>query len=88
MRSANSATVSATRHQEMAIGKLVAAETRDDAAFRSRGQPIGNGAQHEIAIGVAEHVVDLLEAVEANYQQRDFGCLAFARPQIIAASRA
>ena len=43
-----------------------------------RPQSLGNGAQHQIAVGVAEHVVDLLEPVETEHQQRDLACSASA----------
>ena len=59
-------------------GKLVAAETGGNTRPSDLGgQPVRDGAQHEIAVGMAEHVIDLLETVEANYQQRDLARLAF-----------
>ena len=50
-------------------GELVPAQARDQTRRRHhRHQPLGNGAKHEIATGMTEHVVDLLEAVDADNQ--------------------
>ena len=52
-------------------GEFVAAQSRDHAGSRNRRrQPFRDRAQHEIAAGVAQHVVDLLEAIEADNQYR------------------
>ena len=54
--------------------------------FRHRGlglQPFGHSTQHAIAAGVPEHVVDLLESVEADNQQRHFTGFASPRCKII-----
>ena len=49
------------------------AQTRHDPGTGGLGlQPFGHGTQYAIAAGVPEHVVDLLESVEANNQQRHF----------------
>ena len=43
-----------------------------------RAEPVGDGAEQLVAAGVAERVVDLLELVEVEHQQRD---LAPGRPR-------
>ena len=51
--------------------ELVAAEARHQSSGADRAtQPIGRGAQQLIADRVAERVVDLLELVEVDEQQR------------------
>src|SRR5829696_2165865 len=52
-------------------GEFVSAQTSDQTGRRnSARQSLRNGAKHEIATGVAEHVVDLLKAVDADHEQR------------------
>ena len=54
--------------------ELVAAVPADRVGFaHHRRQPLGRQAQHLVADGVAEVVVDLLEAVEIEEQQADPG---------------
>ena len=66
-------------------GEFVAAQARDQRrAAGLRVQSLGHRTQHEVAAGVAEHVVDLLEGVEADHQQRDLAPLPSA-VEIIAA---
>ena len=56
----------AQQHRE-----LVAAEARQRVAAPQRAaQPVGDLAQQPVAVVVAERVVDLLEAVEVDQQQR------------------
>jgi hypothetical protein len=51
--------------------ELVAAQPRHGvAAARGREQPLGHAAQQRVARGVAERVVDPLEAVEVEHQHR------------------
>ena len=55
-------------------GELVAAEPRQRVALAQRHlQPRPDLAQHLVAGVVAERVVELLEAVEVDQQQRDLG---------------
>src|SRR5215831_15142519 len=52
--------------------EFVAAQTRDETgAIGLRDQPVGDGAQHEIAAGMTLHVVDVLKAVVTDHQQCD-----------------
>jgi hypothetical protein len=52
--------------------KLVATQARNQTrTFGLRSQPHRDSAQHKIAAGVSQHIVDVLEAVETNHQQRD-----------------
>ena len=52
--------------------ELVAAEAGDGVAgAQSRGQPRADRAQQQVAVVVAERVVDLLEAVEVDHQHGD-----------------
>jgi hypothetical protein len=52
-------------------GELVAAQPRDEVALAHRGhQPLADDDQGLIAGGVAIDVVDLLEAVEVEHEQR------------------
>ncbi len=61
-------------------GEFVAAQARHQGgAAGFRVQSFGHRAQHEVAAGVAEHVVDLLEGVEADHQQRDLAPLRLRR---------
>src|SRR5258706_12878327 len=54
-------------------GKFIAAQPCDDScAFDLGLQSFGHRTQHEAAAAVPQHVVDLLEAVEADDQQRYF----------------
>ena len=69
IRSAKRLTFSPISSGRNRDGEFVAAQSRDHAGCRNRRrQPLRHRAQHEIAAGVAEHVVDLLEAVEADHQ--------------------
>ena len=52
-------------------GELVAAEPRQERAADRRLQAPRHLAQQAVADGVAEHVVDLLEAVEVERHQRE-----------------
>ena len=53
-------------------GELVAAEPGDGVAVAQLVlQPLGEGAQQPVARLVAEGVVDLLEVVEVEEQERD-----------------
>ena len=65
--------ISAQRNA-MANSSPLSRATTPRAGHRRR-QPLGNRAQHQVAIGVAEHVVDLLKAVEAEHQQRDLAAI-------------
>src|SRR6188474_2230789 len=50
--------------------EFVSAQTSDQTGRRSNArQSLRNGAKHEIATGVAKHVVDLLKAVDADHEQ-------------------
>jgi len=52
--------------------ELVAAKAREQvAAARDRADPLGDLAQHPVAGGVSERVVDELELVEIDVQRRD-----------------
>src|SRR5688572_3432170 len=51
--------------------EFVSAQTSEQTGrWDSRRQSLRNGAKHQIAAGIAEHVVDLLEAVDPDHQQR------------------
>ena len=51
--------------------ELVAADPRDDVLVAEAfGQPLGGGAQENVAGIVAERVVDVLEVVEVEQDQR------------------
>ena len=53
-------------------GELVAAEAGDRVARpQRRGQALADRAQQQVAVVVAERVVDLLEAVEVDHQHGD-----------------
>ena len=70
-------------HERQQDGELVAAEARDGVAVaQDRLQPRGDLAEQLVAVGVAEGVVDLLEAVQVDEQQGDLavGPAAAARP--------
>ena len=59
-------------------GEFVAAQAGDQARpVDQRAQPLGDRAQQLIAAGVAERVVDLLELVEVQHQQRDLALRRF-----------
>ena len=68
-RARASATPSTRRQQD---GELVAAQPGDGVAVaQHRPQPRADLAEQLVAVGVPEGVVDLLEAVEVDEQQRD-----------------
>ena len=57
--------------------ELVAAEPGDGVALpHTAGEPLGHVDQHRVAGGVAEAVVDRLEAVQVHEEQRDPGAAA------------
>ena len=57
--------------------ELLSAPARDRVALtRERGQEPADLAQHDVAVGVAEGVVDLLEAVEVEQHDRELMCEA------------
>src|SRR4051794_16452654 len=61
-------------------GEFVSAKPGNDSAVARLGfQPTSDGLQHKISGGMAEHVVDALEAVKPDHEQRD---LARALPRI------
>ena len=73
MRSENCATVLGHGGGGDRDGEFVTGQARHDSGTGGLGlQPFGHSMQHAIAAGVPEHVVDLLESVEANNQQRHF----------------
>ena len=52
--------------------ELVAAEARQRVLFARRGlQPRGDVLEEQVAGGMAERVVDVLEAVEVEEEERD-----------------
>ena len=62
--------------------ELVAAQARDGVGHPHRGgQPRRQGEQHLVAGGVAEGVVDRLEAVEVEHEDRDVDALALPAGQ-------
>ena len=72
IRSASSAIRSASPSEQAQHDELVAADAGDEVAFADIGlQHAGGMHQHGVAGRVAERVVDLLEAVEIDMQQRD-----------------
>ena len=57
-------------------GEFVAAQSRDETrAIDQRVQAARDGAEQLVAAGVAQRVVDLLELVEIEHQQRDLALL-------------
>ena len=65
--------------------ELVAAEPRDRVGRPDRlGQPSREGEQHLVAGGVAGRVVDQLEAVEIEHEDRHVDALAPAAPHRVA----
>ncbi len=67
--------------------EFVSAQAGDQTGrWDSRRQSLRNGAKHEIATGVAEHVVDLLEAVDADHKQRHVAAVHIGSWQIFASS--
>ena len=50
--------------------ELVAAETRDELAFYGCQKPVRDLAQHEVARGVSKEIVDFLEPVQVDAQDR------------------
>jgi hypothetical protein len=56
--------------------ELIAAQAGHKAGPRERGaQMAGDGAEHLIAAGMAERIVDLLELVDVDHQQRHLALL-------------
>ena len=72
MRSAREATLSAMSAQQNAMANSSPERRATTAAGADvQLQPLGNGSQHQVAIGVAKHVVDLLETIETDDQERN-----------------
>ena len=58
--------------------EFIAAQPGDDPGGSDLGlQPLGDGTQNKVAAGMAKQVVDLLEAIEADHQQRNLAGFGF-----------
>ena len=67
-------------HQD---GELVAAEPRHHLGVVELGRDdAGDGLQHRVSGGVAEQVVDLLEAVEVEAEHRELAVARVSRPDL------
>ena len=53
--------------------ELIATDAGDEGAVGFRGKTLGGCPHHHIADGMAEHIVDVLEAVEIEAQHRKAG---------------
>ena len=69
----------ARRRPRQQHGELVAAQPRHDSAARSGRRTPAHLAQRLVADGVAERVVDVLEAVDVEQRHRERLRLARAR---------
>ena len=65
--------------------ELVATQPGQGVGGADRGaDPLGDGAQQPVAGGMAQRVVDVLEAVEVEQQHRDHAALAAGAGQLLA----